>query len=117
MAIVGLTAHNRQGGHKHAALSLVWLAGQVDEAQKALQFVSISSDGNVNVWTMNKSELTHESLMKLRVVSAAAAAAKVSRQGAAPMRKLPWLLSSQCFCTSQGAGLLLHVVSWFCALL
>jgi hypothetical protein len=50
---------------------------QVDEAQKALQFVSISSDGNVNVWTMNKSELTHESLMKLRVVSAAAAAAKV----------------------------------------
>ncbi len=33
---------------------------QLDEAQKALQFVSISSDGNVNLWTMNKSELTHE---------------------------------------------------------
>ena len=43
---------------------------QVDEAQKALQFVSISSDGNVNLWTMNKSELTHEHLMKLKVVQA-----------------------------------------------
>lgn len=42
----------------------------MDEAQKALQFVSISSDGNVNLWTMNKSELTHEHLMKLKVVKA-----------------------------------------------
>ncbi len=50
--------------HLHTALTLC----QVDEAQKALQFVSISSDGNVNLWTMNKSELTHEPLMKLKVV-------------------------------------------------
>ena len=35
-----------------------------------MQFVSISSDGNINLWTMNKSELTHENLMKLRVVPA-----------------------------------------------
>lgn len=46
---------------------------QVDEAQKALQFVSISSDGNVYIWTMNKSELTHETLMKLRMVGGKAA--------------------------------------------
>uniref|UniRef100_A0A7S3VNJ3 Anaphase-promoting complex subunit 4 WD40 domain-containing protein n=1 Tax=Dunaliella tertiolecta TaxID=3047 RepID=A0A7S3VNJ3_DUNTE len=39
---------------------------QVDDAQKALQFVTISSDGCVNIWTLNKSELTHEFLMKLR---------------------------------------------------
>ena len=39
----------------------------MDEAQKALQFVSISSDGDINLWTMNKSELTHEKLMKLKV--------------------------------------------------
>jgi len=38
----------------------------VDEAQKALQFVTVSSDGCVNIWTLNKSELTHEFLMKLR---------------------------------------------------
>lgn len=40
----------------------------MDEAQKALQFVSISSDGTINLWTMNKSELTHEVLMKLTMV-------------------------------------------------
>ena len=38
----------------------------MDDAQKALQFVTVSSDGCVNIWTMNKSELTHEFLMKLR---------------------------------------------------
>lgn len=43
---------------------------QVDEANKALQFVSISSDGNVNLWTLTKSELVPENLMKLRVVKA-----------------------------------------------
>ncbi len=42
----------------------------MDEAQKALQFVSISSDGNVNLWTLTKSELIPECLMKLRVVKA-----------------------------------------------
>lgn len=29
--------------------------------------MSCASDGAVNIWTMNKSELTHEPLMKLRV--------------------------------------------------
>ncbi|GAX72654.1 hypothetical protein CEUSTIGMA_g110.t1 [Chlamydomonas eustigma] len=53
------------GKHHDPVWQVFW---QVDEAQKALQFVSISSDGNVNLWTMNKSELTHESLMKLKVV-------------------------------------------------
>lgn len=53
------------GKHNDPVWAIFW---QVDEAQKALQFVSISSDGNVNIWTMNKSELTHESLMKLRVM-------------------------------------------------
>ena len=32
-----------------------------------MQFVSISSDGIINLWTMNKSELTHEHLMELKV--------------------------------------------------
>jgi len=54
----------KTGKHNDPVWQIFW---QVDEAQKALQFVSISSDGNVNLWTMNKSELTHENLMKLKV--------------------------------------------------
>ena len=53
------------GKHQDPVWQIFW---QVDETQKVLQFVSISSDGNVNLWTLNKSELTHESLMKLKVV-------------------------------------------------
>ena len=52
------------GKHQDPVWQVYW---QVDEAQKALQFVSISSDGDINLWTMNKSELTHEILMKLKV--------------------------------------------------
>lgn len=55
----------KTGKHNDPVWSIFW---QPDEALKALQFVSISSDGNVNLWTMNKSELTHEDLMKLKVV-------------------------------------------------
>lgn len=60
------------GKHQDPVWQIFW---QVDETQKVLQFVSISSDGNVNLWTMNKSELTHESLMKLKVVHATNGAA------------------------------------------
>ncbi|EFJ48219.1 hypothetical protein VOLCADRAFT_81277 [Volvox carteri f. nagariensis] len=57
----------RTGKHNDPVWQVVW---QVDEAQKALHFVSISSDGNVNLWTLTKSELIPECLMKLRVVKA-----------------------------------------------
>uniref|UniRef100_A0A7S3VNC9 Uncharacterized protein n=1 Tax=Dunaliella tertiolecta TaxID=3047 RepID=A0A7S3VNC9_DUNTE len=53
----------RSGKHSDPVWNVFW---QVDDAQKALQFVTISSDGCVNIWTLNKSELTHEFLMKLR---------------------------------------------------
>ncbi len=39
---------------------------QVDELQRALQFVSISSDGSVVLWTLTKSELQKERLMRLQ---------------------------------------------------
>ncbi|KAL6762450.1 WD40-repeat-containing domain protein [Haematococcus lacustris] len=76
----------RTGKHNDPVWAIFW---QVDEAQRALQFVSISSDGNINLWTMNKSELSHEVLMKLRVVvppapgAAAAAGGKLSDAAAA----------------------------------
>ncbi|KAG2499404.1 hypothetical protein HYH03_002978 [Edaphochlamys debaryana] len=57
----------RTGKHNDPVWQVYW---QVDEAQKTLQFVSISSDGNVNLWTLTKSELIPECLMKLRVVKA-----------------------------------------------
>mmetsp|Transcript_11102 Transcript_11102/g.19346 ORF Transcript_11102/g.19346 Transcript_11102/m.19346 type:complete len:707 (+) Transcript_11102:95-2215(+) len=70
----------RTGKHNDPVWNIFW---QADEAQKALQFVSISSDGNVNLWTMNKSELTHESLMKLRVVTGKAGGGKAD-EGSSP---------------------------------
>lgn len=38
---------------------------QVDDLQKALQFVSISSDGDVTMWTLSKCELQPERLAQL----------------------------------------------------
>ncbi|MEW5300579.1 MAG: hypothetical protein WDW36_003498 [Sanguina aurantia] len=61
-------ANVRTGRHHDPVWDVFW---QVDESQKALQFVSISSDGNVHQWILNKSELTHESLMKLRIAEPA----------------------------------------------
>ncbi|PNH05389.1 Dynein, intermediate chain, flagellar outer arm [Tetrabaena socialis] len=55
----------RTGKHNDPVWQVYW---QVDEGSKALQFVSISSDGSVNLWTLTKSELIPECLMKLRVV-------------------------------------------------
>lgn len=55
----------KTGKHNDPVWQIFW---QVDEANKGLQFVSISSDGNVNLWILTKSELVPENLMKLRVV-------------------------------------------------
>lgn len=52
------------GKHNDPVWQIFW---QTDEAQNALQFASISSDGVVNLWTMQKSELSHEPLMTLTV--------------------------------------------------
>ncbi|PNW75678.1 hypothetical protein CHLRE_12g536550v5 [Chlamydomonas reinhardtii] len=57
----------RTGKHNDPVWQIYW---QPDDAQKSLQFVSISSDGAVNLWTLTKSELIPECLMKLRVVRA-----------------------------------------------
>lgn len=57
----------KTGKHSDPVWQIFW---QIDEAQKGLQFVSISSDGNVNLWILTKSELVPEHLMKLRVVKA-----------------------------------------------
>eukprot|EP00197_Chlamydomonas_leiostraca_P011295 CAMPEP_0202863866 /NCGR_PEP_ID=MMETSP1391-20130828/4330_1 /ASSEMBLY_ACC=CAM_ASM_000867 /TAXON_ID=1034604 /ORGANISM="Chlamydomonas leiostraca, Strain SAG 11-49" /LENGTH=718 /DNA_ID=CAMNT_0049543543 /DNA_START=668 /DNA_END=2820 /DNA_ORIENTATION=+ len=90
------TASVRTGKHNDPVWSIFWQP--TDEAQKALQFMSCSSDGAVHIWTMNKSELTHEPLMKLRVLGkegakpqagskpsdAAAAAASASNGGPVP---------------------------------
>jgi hypothetical protein len=38
---------------------------QVDELQKSLQFVSVSLDGHVALWTLAKAELQRELLMRL----------------------------------------------------
>ncbi len=43
----------------------------MDELQKALQFVSTSSDGRVMLWTITKSELQHECIMRLNAPTAA----------------------------------------------
>lgn len=57
-------ANVRTGKHNDPVWQVFW---QVDELQKALQIVSISSDGYVLLWTLNKSELTHEVIMKLKM--------------------------------------------------
>lgn len=58
------SANVRTGKHNDPVWQVFW---QVDELQKALQIVSISSDGRVLLWTLNKSELTHEVIMKLKL--------------------------------------------------
>lgn len=47
---------------------------QVDEAQKGLAFVSISTDGDVLLWTLAKCELLPECLICLQPPAAAQAA-------------------------------------------
>lgn len=40
---------------------------QIDELQKSLQFVSVSLDGHVLLWTLAKAELQRELLMRLQL--------------------------------------------------
>jgi hypothetical protein len=55
---------------------------QVDELQRSLAFVSISTDGEVLLWSLAKCELLPERLMRLQPAAAAAGAA-ASTAGAA----------------------------------
>lgn len=54
----------KTGKHSEPVWQVFW---QVDEMQKALQFVSISSDGRVTLWTLSKSELVPEESMRLKL--------------------------------------------------
>jgi hypothetical protein len=54
----------KTGKHSEPVWQVFW---QVDEMQKALQFVSISSDGRVTLWTLSKSELAPEETMRLKL--------------------------------------------------
>ncbi len=47
-----------------SALQVYW---QIDELQKSLQFVSVSLDGHVLLWTLAKAELQRELLMRLQL--------------------------------------------------
>jgi hypothetical protein len=51
------------------------LLPQPDELQKTLAFVSISTDGDVVMWTLTKCELLPERIMRLQPQAAAAATA------------------------------------------
>jgi len=50
------------GKHSDPVWQIFW---QVDDTNPSLQFTTVSSDGVVNLWTMQKSELSHEPLMEL----------------------------------------------------
>lgn len=68
-------------------LSFLLLLLQPDELQKLLAFVSISTDGDVLLWTLTKCELVPERLMRLQSKSkdkaAGAGAAAVAALSAA----------------------------------
>lgn len=53
----------------------------MDEAQKGLAFVSISTDGDVLLWTLAKCELLPERLIRLQPPAAAAAQAACHKPG------------------------------------
>jgi len=57
----------KSGKHNDPVWGVAW---QVDELQKSLQFCSISTDGQVILWTLSKSELQHEVIIKLRAPGA-----------------------------------------------
>lgn len=51
--------------------------------------MSISSDGIINLWTMNKSELTHEVLMKLTMVPKKGEQASGTEDDGAALSNMP----------------------------
>lgn len=54
------------GKHNDPVWQVIW---QIDEAGKQLEFCSVSTDGFIGQWTLTKSELIFEEVMKLRTVS------------------------------------------------
>ncbi len=68
--------------------------GQVDELQKDLKFVSASTDGYLYQWTLSRSELQRETLLKLRpsgkpLMQPATPAAVEEDLADTPMAKVP----------------------------
>jgi len=50
---------------RHSNLPPPQVSWQEDELQRTLQFVSVSTDGDLTLWTLTKSELVPERLMRL----------------------------------------------------
>lgn len=57
----------RTGKHNDPVWSVFW---QVDELLKSLQFCSVSTDGQVILWTLSKAELQLEVIMSLKAPGA-----------------------------------------------
>ncbi|GBF93018.1 dynein intermediate chain [Raphidocelis subcapitata] len=70
----------RSGKHSDAVWQVAW---QEDELQKTLQFASVSTDGDVVLWTLTRSELAPERLMRLGARAALAAGGAVAAAAAA----------------------------------
>eukprot|EP00201_Polytomella_parva_P000559 CAMPEP_0175076480 /NCGR_PEP_ID=MMETSP0052_2-20121109/22753_1 /TAXON_ID=51329 ORGANISM="Polytomella parva, Strain SAG 63-3" /NCGR_SAMPLE_ID=MMETSP0052_2 /ASSEMBLY_ACC=CAM_ASM_000194 /LENGTH=591 /DNA_ID=CAMNT_0016345629 /DNA_START=118 /DNA_END=1893 /DNA_ORIENTATION=- len=70
----------KTGKHSDPVWQIYW---QVDESNRSLQFISTSSDGIINLWTLSKSELVPECLMKLRTVAKDLATGEVTEEAAA----------------------------------
>ncbi|KAK9824529.1 hypothetical protein WJX72_011108 [[Myrmecia] bisecta] len=53
------------GKHTDPVWQIFW---QEADLQKQLQFYSVASDGRVTLWTLSKSELTHQDMMELKLL-------------------------------------------------
>ena len=53
----------RNGKHTDPVWQVCW---QEDGMNRTLSFFSVSSDGRVTLWTMNKSEMSYQNLIELR---------------------------------------------------
>ena len=58
----------KTGKHTDPVWQVKWQ--DQDLSERSLNFCSVSSDGRVTTWTMSKSELVHEDLMELKLVTA-----------------------------------------------
>ena len=57
----------KTGKHTDPVWQVKWQ--DQDLSERSLNFCSVSSDGRVTTWTMSKSELVHEDLMELKLVT------------------------------------------------
>lgn len=67
--------------YTHPSCVVPMHSSQVDELQKTLAFVSISTDGDVLLWTLAKCELLPERLIRLQPATAHKTAGTMSLPG------------------------------------